>query len=107
MSLVFHALASMSDVAVNSAINVTVGDREIAVFNLDGAFYALGGICTHGMARLADGYIEGELIECPKHAGTFEIKTGIAIDYPCTVNTKSYELRVEGETILVGIDAPE
>lgn len=102
MSVVFHEAAKTSDVAVGSMKHLAVADREIALINLDGAFYAIGGICTHGAARLAGGYIEGELVECPQHAGTFEIKTGHAVDYPCTVNVKSYDVRIEGDAILIG-----
>jgi naphthalene 1,2-dioxygenase system ferredoxin subunit len=106
MDLEYHAVASRADVAVDSALHVRAGGREIALCNLGGTFYALGGICTHGAARLARGTIEGDLIECPLHAGTFEIKTGRAVDQPCTVNTKSYPVRIDGETVLVGIEPP-
>ena len=91
---------------MNASIHVLAGDRAIAVINLDGEFYALGGMCTHGSARLAGGHIERGLIECPLHAGTFDIKTGRAVDEPCTVNTKSYDVRVEDGTIFVAIDVP-
>jgi nitrite reductase/ring-hydroxylating ferredoxin subunit len=102
MSVVFHEAAKISDVGQDSAVHVKVADREIALINLAGTLYAIGGICTHGAARLADGYIEGELIECPQHAGTFEIKTGKAVDYPCTVNVKSYDVRIDGDTVMIG-----
>src|ERR1700733_12883012 len=102
MSVQFHAAAKVTDVALDSMIHVKVADREIALVNLKGEFYAIGGICTHGAARLADGYIEGELVECPQHAGTFEIKTGKAVDYPCTVNVKKYDVQIDGDTVLIG-----
>ncbi|HEV8020634.1 MAG TPA: non-heme iron oxygenase ferredoxin subunit [Candidatus Lustribacter sp.] len=102
MSVVFHEAAKISDVAVGSMTHLHVADREIALINLGGTFYAIGGICTHGAARLANGYIEGELVECPQHGGTFDIKTGHAVDYPCTVNVKKYDLRIDGDTISIG-----
>jgi nitrite reductase/ring-hydroxylating ferredoxin subunit len=102
MSVQFHNAAKVGDVPLDRGLHLKVADRDIALFNLAGEFYAIGGICTHGAARLAAGYIEGELIECPQHGGTFEIKTGRAVDYPCTVNVKKYDVRVEGDEVLIG-----
>lgn len=104
MSLEFHAVATLVDVLIDSVIQVSVGDKDIAVFNLAGEFYAIDGICTHGAAQLADGYIEGELIECPQHGGSFEIKTGKAAGYPCVVDVKRYAVKVEDGSILIGIE---
>ena len=105
MSLEFHPAAQVTDVLVDSMINVVVGDRNIALVNLAGTFYAIGGVCTHGAALLADGYVEGDVVECPHHGGTFEIKTGKAVAYPCTVDVPAYSVRVDGDTVLVGIEA--
>jgi naphthalene 1,2-dioxygenase ferredoxin component len=102
MSVVFYEAAKVADVAPGSALHLKVADRQIALINLKGTLYAIGGICTHGASRLADGYIEGELIECPQHGGTFEIKTGKAVDYPCTVNVKSYDVRIDGDIVMIG-----
>ena len=105
MSVEFHKVATVSQIAPDTGLHVTVGEHEVAVFNLAGEFYAIDGICTHGAARLADGYVEGELIECPQHAGTFEIKTGKAVDYPCTVDVAHYPVKVEGDAVLIGIES--
>ena len=99
----FHAVAKTSDIDEDEAKQVIIGRKEIAIYNLGGNFYATDDICTHAYASLADGYIEGELIECPLHAGTFEIKTGKAVGAPCTVDLNAYEVKVDGDDILVGI----
>ena len=105
MSLEFHPVAQVADVLTDSMINVVVAGRDIALVNLGGTFYAIGGICTHGAALLADGYVEGDVVECPQHAGTFDIKTGKAVAYPCTVDVPAYAVRVDGDTVLVGLEA--
>ncbi|HXP93012.1 MAG TPA: non-heme iron oxygenase ferredoxin subunit [Candidatus Binatia bacterium] len=105
MSVEFHRAAAASKIAPDTGLHVTIGEHEIALFNLGGEFYAIGGICTHGAARLAEGYVEGELIECPQHAGTFEIKTGRAVDAPCTVDVPHYPVKVEGDAVLIGIES--
>ena len=79
------------------------GRKEIAIYNLDGQFYATDDICTHAYASLADGYVEGELIECPLHGGCFDIKTGKAMTPPVTEDLKTYEVKIDGEQILVGV----
>ena len=101
----FHVVAKTSDIDEGEATQVLIGKREIAVYNLDGEFYATDDICTHAYASLADGYIEGELIECPLHGGCFEIKTGKATTPPVTDDLKTYAVKIEGDDILVGVPA--
>ena len=52
------------------------GDEPIAVFNVDGDFYAIDDTCTHQDASLADGWLEGCEVECPLHAAIFDLRTG-------------------------------
>jgi len=103
----FHAVAKTADVDEGEAVQVIVGRQEIAVYNLEGEFYATDDICTHAYASLADGYMEGELIECPLHGGCFDIKTGKAMTPPVTEDLKTYEVKIDGEQILVGIPSAD
>lgn len=77
----------------------TDGLPPIAVYNLDGAFYATDDTCTHGQAWLSQGFIDGDIIECPLHGGCFEIKTGQPVEPPCTEPIRSYNLVVEDGAI--------
>lgn len=104
MSVEFHPVASVSQVPTEYGLQVTIGQDEIALFKLDDGIYAIEGVCTHGAARLADGYVEGDLIECPQHAGAFEIKSGKAVTPPCVVDVKTYPVKIDGETVLVGVE---
>jgi nitrite reductase/ring-hydroxylating ferredoxin subunit len=99
----FHNVAKTTSLDEDEAVQVLVNGQEIAIYNLDGTYYATDDICTHAYASLADGYIEGTNIECPLHGGCFDIKTGKATTAPCTVDLKTYEVKIEGEDILVGI----
>ncbi len=101
----FHAVAKTGDLDEGEAMQVIVGRNEIAIYNLDGTFYATDDICTHAYASLADGYVEGELIECPLHGGCFDIRTGKAMTPPVTDDLKTYEIKIDGEEILVGVPA--
>ncbi len=85
----FHAVAKTGDLDEGEAVQVIVGRKEIAIYNLDGAYYATEDICTHAYASLADGYVEGELIECPLHGGCFDIKTGKTLWGPKRIDNAS------------------
>ncbi len=99
----FHTVAKKADLAEDEALQVLVNGQEIAVYNLGGAFYATDDICTHAYASLADGYVENDQIECPLHGGCFDIKTGKATTAPCTVDLKTYEVKIDGDDIMVGL----
>lgn len=78
--------------------------HSIALYVVDGAYYATADLCTHGQASLADGYLEGALIECPLHQGTFDVTTGAAVGAPCTVALRTYPVKLENGLLHVGMD---
>ena len=82
-------VAERSALAEGAMVGVEVGDLLIALYNVDGEIYATDNTCTHAFAMLTDGFVDGELIECPLHGGKFEIKTGKAAAPPCTVDLKT------------------
>jgi nitrite reductase/ring-hydroxylating ferredoxin subunit len=56
---------------------------------------------------LSEGFVEGDIVECPLHGGRFEIKTGKAVAAPCTVDLRTYVVRREDDSVLVGIPAAD
>lgn len=95
-------VASVHDVAENSAIAVTLGDFELAVYHLEGGeFRCTDNICTHQYARLTDGWLDGDVIECPLHAGQFDVRTGKGLCEPIERDLAVFELRVVDGTLLV------
>lgn len=99
----FHAVAKTGELDDGEAMQVLIGKKEVAIYNLGGEIFATDDICTHAYASLADGYIEDGLIECPLHGGCFDIRTGEAKTPPVTDNLKTYEVRIEGDDIMVGM----
>ena len=77
------------------------GFPPLAVFNLEGAFYVLDDTCSHGQASLAEGYVEGDQIECPWHSGRFCIRNGEPATFPVVVPVKSYAVTVVGDDVCV------
>lgn len=80
-------------------------DRTFAIYRAgDGAWYASDGLCTHEQVHLADGLVMGTIIECPKHNGRFDIRTGAACGAPVCVNLRTYPVRVDAGRVLIRVD---
>ena len=94
-------VATAADVPPGRAIRVEVGDEPIAIFNVDGEFYAIGDICSHEEASLSEGDVFGTCVECPLHGAEFDLKTGKARTLPAVMPVASYPVRLEGDAILV------
>lgn len=100
-----HA-CGISDLAEGEVRRITpTGYPAIALYRVDGHFYATDDTCTHGDASLSDGVIEEGEIVCPFHLGRFCIRTGEAVAAPCITALAIYAVSVEGDTIF--IDLPE
>ncbi|BBA43833.1 MULTISPECIES: non-heme iron oxygenase ferredoxin subunit [Burkholderia] len=77
----------------------------LAIYNIDGVFYATSDVCTHATASLSEGEIvDGDLIACPVHDGQFHIPTGQAMTFPCTVDLRTYRVIEEGDEIYADLD---
>ncbi len=73
----------------------------IALYNIDGKYYATSNICTHAIAILTDGYLEGDTIECPLHGGSFNAKTGEAKEFPCEEPLQTFEVEVKDGEVFI------
>jgi nitrite reductase/ring-hydroxylating ferredoxin subunit len=74
-----------------------------AVYNIDGTYYITDDECTHAAASLADGMLEGDVIECCMHMGSFHVPTGNVIAPPCEVPLRTYKVVLEGDGVLVDL----
>ena len=80
-------------------------DTAIAIYNLEGEYFATSDLCTHGQAYLSDGEFRGGEIVCPYHEGTFDIKTGQPVEPPCVVPLDRYATRLgEDGYIYITVD---
>ena len=77
--------------------------RTFALYRLDDTFFATDGLCTHEKVHLADGLVMGDIIECPKHNGRFNYKTGVAKGAPVCINLATYKTKVEGDDLFIDI----
>ena len=104
-SVVYHVAGERAELREGEVRCVVVEGREVALYRIGGEFFATDDTCTHAHGSLSEGYVEGEEIECPLHGGCFNIRTGEATCPPATEALATYEVKVEGEDILVGIRA--
>jgi len=101
MSEEWITVASLADVPEGQMLAVEVAGEAVCLYNLGGTVYATQNVCTHAEASLAEGYIDGDCIECPLHQALFDIRTGKAKSAPATEDLRVYPVRVEGDAILV------
>ena len=92
------------DVDAEDVIRFDHGTQTFAIFRSpDDEFFATEGFCTHEHTCLADGLVMGDIIECPKHNGRFNYKTGQAKGAPVCVNLKTYPVKVEAGKVMIDI----
>jgi len=96
--------AARSDLAEGEVIGVEVAGRSIALYDADGNLFATENICTHAYACLSDGWLDGEVIECPLHAARFDVRSGKVLDPPATEDLKTYPVRIVDGEIQVRLD---
>ena len=96
--------AALAEVPEGDVIGVMVGGKDIALFEVDGEVFATDNICSHGHARLSDGFLEGREIECPLHQGRFDVCSGQALCAPLTENIKTYTVRIENMRVMLKLD---
>jgi naphthalene 1,2-dioxygenase ferredoxin component len=96
-------VAAVDDLFEGASIAVMVQGREVALHCVDGVPYATDNLCTHGAARLCEGYLEGFEIECPLHQGRFDVRDGRPLCLPVTQPIGVYRVRVDGSRVLLAL----
>jgi len=102
--MAFVTAAKLGDVPEGQAIVVTVGDTEVALGNVQGQIYAVANLCTHDGGPLGEGELLDHHIECPRHGARFDLRSGAVRALPAVVPIPTYEVKVEGDDVLVDVD---
>jgi len=97
----FVKVAQTNDIQPSHMKFVQVADEDICLVNINGKFYAISNVCTHEGGPLADGTLEGYQVECPWHGSKFDVRTGEVTAPPASVPVPTYEVRVDGNNILL------
>ena len=96
--------APVEQVPADDVIGVVIDGHDLALYSVDGRIYATDNICTHGHARLCEGFLEGHEIECPLHQGRFDVRNGQPMCAPVTEAIKSYPVRIESGRVFLALD---
>lgn len=97
-------VSSVADFKPGTHKNVDIDGTNIAVFNLDGSFYAIEDVCTHDGNCLTGGEMEGCEIICPRHGARFDIRTGAALTAPAYEPTAVFPVRIVNGEVQVRDD---
>lgn len=92
------------DVETEELIRFDHQGRTFCVYRSpDDEFFCTDGICTHEKVHLAQGLVMDYTIECPKHNGVFDYRTGEAVRMPACVNLKTFPVKVENDRVFIEI----
>ena len=97
----FVDVLGTADIAPGAMAAVDVEGTEAVVANVGGTFYAFGAVCPHEQGPLAEGDLDGDTVTCPWHYTQFDVRTGAVIDGLTDESIAVYEVRVDGDRILV------
>lgn len=102
----FTKVARVEDIPPGERLWFDFEDESVVVFNIAGKLYCIADICTHDGGPLEDGELDGYAVECPRHGARFDVRSGAALCLPATVAVPTYEVKVEGEDVLVAGPEP-
>jgi 3-phenylpropionate/trans-cinnamate dioxygenase ferredoxin subunit len=97
-----HRICSASEIAPGEARRVELG-AGIAIFHVEGEFYAVSDTCSHAEASMSDGYLEGDEIECPLHGARFCLKTGEALCQPATEPLQTFPVLIRNGDLYIEV----
>ena len=103
MSDEFVKIASLRELSPGRMKRFDVNGERLLLANVDGRICATADTCTHEDASLSAGSLRGELVRCPLHGSRFNVCTGKVMEEPAEQDLKTYPVRVEGDSILVGL----
>ena len=101
--MAYVKVGKLDEVPPGTAKVYEVGDRAVAVCNVNGEIYAVDDVCTHDEGSLDQGELEGYDIECPRHGAVFDVRTGEVKALPAVVPIDTFKVRVQGDDIEVEV----
>ena len=102
---VLTTVAKAGEIAVGQLKPVTVQGKHLLVCHAESGFYVIDDTCSHDDGPLADGWLEGKEIECPRHGARFDVTSGRVICLPAAVPINSYKTVVDGDEVKVDVSA--
>ena len=98
----FVKVAEVGELSTGEMKYAEVGDDQVLLANVAGTIHACDNVCTHAYAPLSEGELDGEQVECPLHGSVFNVITGEVIGPPADENLRVFQVRIDGQDILIG-----
>jgi nitrite reductase (NADH) small subunit len=102
--MAWKELLRIEDCPAGSSCEIVVGEQVVALFNVEGSFFALDGVCPHQGGPLADGELAGCIVTCPWHGWQFDVRTG---QHQLSKNVVQPRFETKVEHGIVSVDLPE
>ena len=99
----FIEVASTSDLKPGENKVVNVNGTDVALFNVDGEFFAISNTCLHRGGPLGEGFLDNDVVTCPWHGWRYNVRTGANVVMP-SQKVDSYQVKVEGNDVFVAVD---
>lgn len=100
--MAFTKVLTKKDLSDGAKKTVFISGKRLMIANVGGTFFAIDDACTHAGCSLGtEGHMEGTMVICGCHGSKFEIATGKVMTPPATVAQGSYEVKVEGDDVMV------
>lgn len=96
-------ISAFDEVPEEDVLGVETAGKDVALYKVEGQVYATDNLCTHGHARLCDGFLDGFEIECPLHQGKFDIRDGRPACQPVTEAVRTYPVKIENGRVFVDL----
>lgn len=96
-------IAKITELAPGQHKSIEVEGERIALFNVEGKFYAMKDVCSHDGGILTGGSVKGSIVECPRHGAQFDIRTGAVVRMPAYVGVETYPVHVKSDEIFIEI----
>ena len=104
MSGTYVRVARVEEIPEGEARVFDVGPESVALCRIDGRIYAIENVCTHDDGPLGEGFLDGCLIECPRHGARFDVTSGAAVRMPAATPVRTFPVKVDEGEIFVGIE---
>jgi 3-phenylpropionate/trans-cinnamate dioxygenase ferredoxin component len=99
----YQKLCDVNDLEDNQTLEVEINGKSVLVTRIDGDFFAIENNCTHENLPLTGGQVYQGQIQCPRHGGRFEVKTGRATQLPAVMDLKTYKIKIEDYDVMAAL----
>jgi nitrite reductase/ring-hydroxylating ferredoxin subunit len=101
--MAFTKVATVQEIPAGQAKKVRVGDKDIALFNINGTFCAIDDTCPHRGGPLSEGELNDLEVTCPWHGARFNLSTGAHLSPPANRDVKAYQVQVVGDDVQIDV----